>query len=398
MRVCDFARLNAVVCLASGIFAAGCTVAESQPPTSRTRTYYVAADEVSWDYAPSGIDQITGAPFSPVASLWTVRAPGQLGRVMKKAVFREYSDNSFKTLKPRPPEWEHLGMLGPLLRAEVGDTIHVVFRNNTRRPVSLHPHGVFYNKNSEGAHYNDGTTGGDRADDGVPTGKEHTYEWLVPERAGPTEHEGSTAFWMYHSHVSEESDINTGLIGPMIVTARGKARADGAPTDIDREIIVAFAEMDENMSWLIDDSIDASGEAATLRKKYGHPTGDHPHFPCNFFEPFCVSNFKESLNGFLFGNNPPITMRVGERVRWYLMGTTNFEVHAPHWHGNTVVINHMRSDVASLVTMGMVVADMVPDSPGKWLFHCHVINHLMAGMQTTYTVEAATSRTTTAPR
>ena len=333
--------------------------------TGQTRTDFIAADEVRWDYAPSGMDQITGAPFSPIASLWTVRGAEQLGRVYKKALFREYSDGGFKTLKPRPPEWDHLGFMGPLLRAEVGDTIRVVFRNNTRRPVSVHPHGVFYRKNSEGAPYSDRTGEGDRADDGVRPGSEYTYEWSVPERAGPTEHEGSSAFWMYHSHVSEEADVNAGLIGPMIVTARGKAKPDGAPTDIDREIIIAFAEMDENMSWLFDENIEVYGSnPATLKKKYGHGPAAHPHFPCNFFEPFCVSNFRESMNGFLFGNLPMVTIRAGERVRWYLMGTTNFEVHAPHWHGNTVVINHMRTDVSSLTTMGMVVADMVPDNSG----------------------------------
>jgi hypothetical protein len=31
--------------------------------TSKTRTYYIAADEVDWDYAPSGKNQITGEPF-----------------------------------------------------------------------------------------------------------------------------------------------------------------------------------------------------------------------------------------------------------------------------------------------------------------------------------------------
>lgn len=368
---------------------------ESQAPASRVRTYYVAADEVDWDYAPTGTDQITGSPFTPVAGLWTVTGPEQLGRVYKKALFREYTDGSFSMLKPRSPEWEHLGLMGPLLRAEVGDTIRVTLKNNTRRPVSLHPHGVFYKKNSEGAPYNDGSAEGDRVDDGVPPGREHTYEWPVPERAGPTEHEGSSSFWMYHSHVSEEEDVNTGLIGPMIITARGKAKPDGAPIDIDRELIVAFAEMDENMSWLFDENMDAhASNPASLKKKYGHAAAGHPHVPCNFLEPFCLSNFKESLNGFLFGNGPRLTIRVGDRVRWYLMGTTNFEVHAPHWHGNTVVINHMRTDVASLITMGMAVADMIPDNPGTWLFHCHVINHLIAGMQTRYTVEAAQPRTT----
>ncbi|MGO9845948.1 MAG: multicopper oxidase domain-containing protein, partial [Methylocella sp.] len=40
-----------------------------------------------------------------------------------------------------------------MIHAEVGDTITVVFRNNTRFPVGIHPHGVFYDKASEGAHY-----------------------------------------------------------------------------------------------------------------------------------------------------------------------------------------------------------------------------------------------------
>ena len=80
-------------------------------------------------------------------------------------------------------------------------------------------------------------------------------------------------------------------------------------------------------------------------------------------------------------------MRVGQRVRRYLRASTNFELHAPHWHGNTVLIQGRRSDVASLLTMGMIIADMEPDNPGIWLFHCHVGGHLQAGMSSLYTVE-----------
>jgi manganese oxidase len=32
-----------------------------------------------------------------------------------------------------------------------------VFRNTCRFPASVHPHGTFYAKDSEGAPYNDGT-------------------------------------------------------------------------------------------------------------------------------------------------------------------------------------------------------------------------------------------------
>lgn len=34
----------------------------------------------------------------------------------------------------------------------------------------------------------------------------------------------------------------------------------------------------------------------------------------------------------------------------------------------------------------MVTADMVPDRAGVWMFHCHVSDHMAAGMMTHYEV------------
>ena len=346
------------------------------PPAPATQTYYIAADEVVWDYAPSGMDRITGREFDDYAKLSVESGPERIGRIYKKAIYREYTDDTFAQLVPRAPEWEHLGMLGPLLRAAVGDTIVVVFRNNASFPASLHPHGVFYTKESEGAPSEDGTEGADKADDGVPTGGTHTYVWPVPERAGPAEGDPSSILWMYHSHVKEDADVNSGLMAPMIVTRRNDARADLTPKDVDRELIVSFHEIDENVSHYLEENLEIY---ATEKKTVSEEERA-------FFDPFGFSNFMESMNGFLFGDLQGLTVREGERVRWYLMANTNFEVHAPHWHGNTVVLNRMRTDVTSLQTMGMQVADMVPDNPGKWLFHCHVKDHLKAGMQAHYTV------------
>lgn len=82
-------------------------------------------------------------------------------------------------------------------------------------------------------------------------------------------------------------------------------------------------------------------------------------------------------------------VHLGERVRWYLLSTTNFELHAPHWHGNVVVAQHMKMDNVTLGTMAMLIADMVPDNPGVWLFHCHIEPHLTGGMATRFRVEPA---------
>jgi manganese oxidase len=159
--------------------------ASPQTSPGRTRTYYIAADDVTWDYVPGGVDVITGQPFKSFGSFQVAgkRVDRPVPTTYLKTLYREYTDATFKTLKPRTPEWEHLGFLGPLIRAEVGDTIQVIFRNNSKRPYSMHPHGVFYDKDSEGAPYEDGTSGADKADDGVPPGGTHKYTWQVPERA-----------------------------------------------------------------------------------------------------------------------------------------------------------------------------------------------------------------------
>jgi FtsP/CotA-like multicopper oxidase with cupredoxin domain len=355
-----------------------------------THTYYIAADEVTWDFAPTNLNGITGQPFGDEEKEWVAPGPHKIGKVFKKALYREYTDATFTQLKPRPAEWEHLGYLGPLVRAEVGDTIRIVFKNNLKFRASLHPHGVFYEKESEGAPYNDGV---DPAKKSTAPGETQTYTWPVPERAGPTEHEMSSVLWMYHSHVNEVADANAGLVGPMIITGRGMTKADGTPKDVDREIVIAFAEFGETESPYIQENINrymADPKGVTLANDpFATPIimSKDPGDPGDFV-------LRESLNGFIFGNTPGLTMKTGQHVRWYLMATSNFELHAPHWHGNTVTINHMRTDVAALQTMGMITADMTPDNAGTWLFHCHVSGHLKGGMQALYKVEPAPATTT----
>ena len=98
----------------------------------------------------------------------------------------------------------------------------------------------------------------------MPPGGTHTYVWPVPERAGPGPSDGSSVFWMYHSHVDEPKDANTGLIGPIIVTGKGRANADGSPKDVDREFINLFMIYDENSSWYLEQNIAAALERSLM--------------------------------------------------------------------------------------------------------------------------------------
>jgi hypothetical protein len=341
-------------------------------PTGVVRTYYLGADEVVWNYAPSGRNQITGKPFAGTEDTYVRTGPGRIGASYLKCLYRPYTDATFTTTRSRPATEAYLGFTGPVIRAAVGDTIKVVFRNACTIPASVHPHGVFYTKASEGAPYADNTTGNDTLDDAVPTGGHHTYTWLVPDRAGPGPGDPSSVMWMYHSHTDEIGDTYAGLQGFMAITARGMARPDGSPKDVDQEIFELFSVMNENNSPYL-----TTNTQRFAAKPY--PAADD--------EDFIESNLMHSINGYVYGNQPLPALRKGSHVRWYLMSMgTEVDLHTPHWHGNDVLVNGMRMDVVSLLPASMITADMVPDNPGIWLFHCHVNDHLTAGMVTRYQV------------
>lgn len=358
--------------------------AATSVPAGVTRTYYIAADEVEWNYAPLGYNAFSGEEFGEEESVFVENGPYAIGSTYVKALYREYTDATFTTLKPVSPDWIHLGTLGPAIRAAVGDTIVVVFKNNARFPFSVHPYGVFYLKASEGAPYadNEGINGGDR----VMPGDMWTYTWPVPDRAGPGPMDGSSILWMYHSHVDEPGDTNAGLIGPMIITRRTMARPGLMPTDVDRELVTMFTVFDENRSPYLRLNIEKyilaqwwPKMSANAREAFIEELMED--------EGFVESNLMHSINGYVFGNLPGLVMNQFERVRWYLLGMgTEVDLHTPHWHGQTVLWAGMRTDIIELLPASMKVADMVPDNPGTWLYHCHVNDHIDAGMLALYRV------------
>ena len=230
--------------------AAGLVAADSEPVeplTGETRIHYIAADEVDWHYAPDG-NVVLSLECCGDDAPWLKRGADHRPPVFKKAVFREYTDETFTRLKPRPAAWEHAGILGPIIRAEVGDRIEVTLKNNTSFPVSLHAHGVHYLKPYEGAGYPDGTTGSDKDDEAIAPSDHYTYRWQVPTRSGPGPDDASSVVWLYHAHVHSPKDINTGLVGALLVTRHGDARPDGSPKDVDREFITLFTNFDESQS------------------------------------------------------------------------------------------------------------------------------------------------------
>ncbi|HWO29717.1 MAG TPA: multicopper oxidase domain-containing protein, partial [Candidatus Acidoferrum sp.] len=285
---------------------------------NHVRVYFVAADEVLWDYAASGQNDAMGRPFDDFENVYMRPSAHRIGRVYKKAIYREYTDAKFRELADRPTE-EYAGILGPILRGEVGDTIKVVFKNNASRPYSMHSHGLLYAKDSEGAAYNDGRKDEGKKGDSVPPGATHVYTWEIPERAGPGPGDPSSVIWLYHSHVDEMRDVAAGLFGAIIVTARGKALEDGRPADVDREFVNVMITLNENESWYLNDNIrkfttDPNG----VNKSESIPAG-HDGSPLGSLgKGFADTNLRNTINGYMYGAMPMMTMRKGDRVRWYL--------------------------------------------------------------------------------
>jgi FtsP/CotA-like multicopper oxidase with cupredoxin domain len=354
----------------------------------KTRTYYVAADEVQWDYAPSGRDEAMGMPFDDIAKGFTETSANHIGRVYKKAIYREYTDATFTHLKPRPTQDAYLGLVGPILYAEVGDTIKVVFKNNATHPFGMHPHGVEYANDSEGANYNGGS--GDMDDRGgcIAPGARHNYMWTVPDRAGPGPADPSSIFWLYHSHCDELRDVASGLFGGLVITRRGMARPDGTAKDVDKEFATIFIAINENESWYLDDNIKAHiADPAKLNRYESKPVTANGILGTIAGTGFFETNVKWSINGYIYGNMPMMVMKKGDHVRWYVATLGDFfNGHTPHWHGNTVLVGGQRTDVLNIASAQMITADMVPDAVGIWLYHCHISDHMLAGMSARYQV------------
>ena len=314
-----------------------------------TREYWLAAEKVEWNYAPSGQNLI-----NPAMGL------GVWGKalVYRKYRYVQYTDATYTT-QVEQPVW--MGILGPQLRAVEGDSVKVHFRNNADKPLSIHVHGLQYDETNEGA---------DMKGPGaaVPPNGTFTYHWEANSDAAPGPADPSSIVWLYHSHVDAVTEVYDGLIGTIVVTKKGMERseADPSPADIDKAFTTLFLVFNENGREIV-----KSGQNA----EYESPEEEEE------------GNLKHAINGFIFGNLRGLEVEQDDRVRWHLIGLgTEVDMHTAHWHGQTVLNAGRRTDVVELLPGTMITVDMIAKTPGNWLYHCHVADHVTAGMSTRWKV------------
>uniref|UniRef100_A0A673MEH7 ferroxidase n=1 Tax=Sinocyclocheilus rhinocerous TaxID=307959 RepID=A0A673MEH7_9TELE len=331
-------------------------------PFGEVRQYYIAAEEIIWDYGPTGINQYSGkklADDSPGNEF--LKKEGKfIGSKYKKVLYREYTDDTFTKPKERSADMEHLGIMGPMIHGKVGEKVKIVFKNMAKRPYSIHAHGVKTDSPQVAL---------------TRPGETQTYTWYLPKNSGPTEEQEECSVGVYYSTVDVIKDMYSGLIGPLVICKKSLARTLGLKKEIE-EFALLFVVFDENESWYLDDNIKA-----------------HVKNPPNALkedEEFIESNKMHGINGLVYGNLKGLNMKVGDKVYWYLMGMGNeVDIHTAHFHGHSFdykVSGTHRADVFDLFPGTFQTVTMRPLYSGTWLLHCHVTDHIQAGMETTYTV------------
>lgn len=366
--------------------------------TGNVRKYYIAAEEVEWDYAPTGWDNWLGVPFnlSP-----RVKASNYLNSTKwEKALYRGYTDSSFTELSAQP---SFQGIQGPTIRSEVGDLIEIMFVNKlSQNYASMHSMGLQYTKANEGASYPNNTTPGVNATEvvgsSVGPGECYVYKWFVPDSAAPAPGEPAK-MWGYHSYVTMEQDFNAGLIGPQIVYPAGTMNATVSTYREFPLLFMAFDERDSWMSAINNGHASTSGELSSANSSFSSGAINPDYlggFTGNYstWHPQLV-NLKTSghgngptfysMNGYIFANNPPFEMCLNDKVIWYIQAQGGAS-HVFHMHGNGFQFQGFNRASISINDGEMFPLYMNATQPGLWQVICHVANHHFKGMVANYRI------------
>jgi manganese oxidase len=288
-------------------------VADTRPKATATgavHTYWIKAVKTKWNIVPTHHD-----------GMMDKKVPGKT--TFTALAYQPWAPGFAKPLGP--PQ-----IPGPLLQAQTGDTIVVNFRNQTGVPVTMHPHGIFYTHDMDGAYKGKYTEPGGFVENG------RTFQYVWEARPGT---EGA---WLYHDHgPMDPLPVFKGLFGGLII----RKPTDPLPN---REFFVflhAFAPV---------------------------ATGLAQQFSC--------------INGRAFaGNTPTLRAKVGDTVNWHVFAIDN-DFHAFHLHGHRWTENGVVIDNRTLGPADVTSFSIVEDNPGRWFYHCHVFSHLHMGMNGWYVV------------
>lgn len=272
--------------------------------------------------------------------------------------------------------------------------IEILFQNRVPdHYTSMHSMGLSYTKTYEGSDYLNTTTGGSPPfveQEAVPPGGCVIYKWLVTNKDGPPSNEPSV-LRSYHPFVNLASDMDAGLVGPNIIYGRGLMENTMSSY---REFIALFEIFDESNSWVGKPPGQLSAPYAGNQSFWLPQVTNIVQQQASAQQQSSqqTSQATESaqfhtINGYVFGNNPPYEMCVDDNVIWYTMAYGSAS-HVFHLHGNNVLYDGRYIASKSINDGEMFTMYMEPQSPGVWQLLCHVAMHLEMGMEALYQIFA----------
>jgi FtsP/CotA-like multicopper oxidase with cupredoxin domain len=295
--------------------------------------YWIQADSFERNVVPNGRDGMMGMTFTPEqTTYWAVG-------------YRAYTPHWEALLPGDTSIGANTGIPGPTIRAQVGQRVRVHFKNNDTHysfPHSIHPHGVLYDPRSDGAWL---AMDPNKAGTAVAVGDTYTYEYRAVA--------SSVGTWPYHDHSIPQSlsggepvmelGAELGLFGVFAITDKSTPR-------VDREIVLFFQDLF---------------------------AADIP----------ALAQDLDAFNGFAYvENTPTFRVEVGQRIRWRVAALGS-EFHVFHLHGHRWKFQGRFDDSLLLGPATTATFDYVEDNPGKWLYHCHVVDHMVGGMVGFYVSE-----------
>jgi FtsP/CotA-like multicopper oxidase with cupredoxin domain len=126
---------------------------------------------------------------------------------------------------------------GPLIEADVGDTLEVSLTNRLVQPTTIHWHGIRVPAEMDGT---------EAVQPPIQPGEQFVYRFVVPD-AG--------IFW-YHSHTNETEQLERGLYGALVVRGADEPTAD-------RERVLVLDDL----------KLEADGEVAPFGDEHEHHAG-----------------------------------------------------------------------------------------------------------------------------
>lgn len=358
-----------ILCFCISLFVNG--KSNGNRKTAPNLKYFIAAEEIDWDYTPLGRDGCTGLKFNEEQKVFTEPGEYRPGSRYVKAVYREYEDETFSAMKQL--DTNHTGIVGPLIHLEAGESMEIVFKNMASFSCNLHIVGFELI----------GTT---LDTTGIAPGMHTTYLFKAPRYASVSAQDLSSVAYVYHSSVDQVSHVAAGLVGIVAVTKVGMLDyTHRLPKGVSNAVPWLMNIFNENDSPLLERSV----------KKFA--TNGFMIDPMVLEEymqdeDWAEGNTMHSVNGYLYSGAPQ-TIAFGHRetVRFYVFGFgSETSMHGPAWYGQTVrgkpLLGNSDSGV-QIFPFNSETVDVTMSSKGLWPFVCEVIDHVVGGMKMCFEVK-----------